>query len=162
VLQVTCGALVSKRDFEMVLGFHFGNLADDDLRAKLFMSHHHLNEGKKESKQEKAIPINLTFGDATHAHVVHKNASLRDVQQDVCRMFHQRFPAKKAILVDAMGRTFDEFIQKPFHRCKEGDNIIVRFNDTDDPYFYDWFDRKGSKLKLEEEIALEKIPPLVL
>ena len=86
---------------------------------------------------------------------------LGQVQKALCLAFGQRFPATKATLtVD--GETYDEFIQKPFHRCKEGDNIIVRFNDTDDPYFYDWFDRKGSKLKLEEEIALEKVPPLVL
>ena len=94
-------------------------------------------------------------------HVVHKNASLRDVQKDVCRMFHQRFPAKKARLI-ANGASFDEFIQKPFHRSKEGDIVTVLFSDTDDPYFYDLFDRKGSKLKLEEEIALEKVPPLVV
>ena len=40
--------------------------------------------------------------------------------------------------------------------------MTVLFSDTDDPYFYDLFDRKGSKLKLEEEIALESVPPLVL
>ena len=162
MLQATRGAPTSKRDFEVVLGAHFGDISDD-LRAKLFTSHHHLYEGKyaKETKQEKAIAINLTFGDATHVHVVSKNASLRDVQKDVCRMFHQRFPAKKARLI-ANGANFDEFIHQPFHRSKEGDIVTVLFSDTDDPYFYDLFDRKGSKLKLEEEIALEKVPPLVL
>ena len=152
---------MSKSDFKAILGSQFGDLADD-LRAKLFTSHHHLYQGKKkESTKEKPIAINLTFGDATHAHVVQKNASLRDVQKDVCRMFRQRFPAKKARLI-ANGANFDEFIQKPFHRSKEGDIVTVLFSDTDDPYFYDLFDRKGSKLKLEEEIALEKVPPLVL
>ena len=93
---------MSKSDFEAILGSQFGDLADD-LRAKLFTSHYHLCQGKKKEPTE--IAINLTFGDATHAHVVHKNASLRDVQKDVCRMFRQRFPAKKAALVDANGRT---------------------------------------------------------
>ena len=76
-------------------------------------------------------------------------------------MFRQRFPAKKANLI-ANGTIFDEFIQQPFHCCKDGDLVTVVFSDTDDPYFYDLFDRKGSKRKFEEEIAMEKVPPLVL
>ena len=148
--------------FEMVLGRRFGDITDD-FRANLLMSHLRLYGDKcaEEPTEEKHIAVNLTFGDEAYVHVVHKNTSLRGVQKDVCRMFHQRFPAKKAKLI-ANGTRFDDFIQQPFRFCKEGDVVTVVFIDTDDPYFYDLCDRKGSKLRLQEEIALEKVPPLVL
>ena len=92
-------------------------------------------------EQEKHIAVNLTFGDEAYVHVVHKNTSPRGVQKDVCRMLHQRFPAKKAKLI-ANGTRFGDFTQLPFRFCKEGDIVIVLFSDTDDPYFYDLRDRR--------------------
>ncbi len=85
---------------------------------------------------------------------VERTSSLADVQQLLCRFYRQSFPAKKAVLTsdDVL---FDAFVQCPFKTCNEGAAYEVKFVDTDDPFFYDKFDRIGLTIKLEEEVAYD-------
>ena len=66
---------------------------------------------------------------------------LRDVQEVICRLFHKTFPATKACIVERAW-THDDFFNQPFLNSADGDVMRVRFIKTDDPYFYDKFDRK--------------------
>ena len=66
---------------------------------------------------------------------------LRDVQEVICRLFHKTFPATKACIVERAW-TYDDFFNQPFLNSADGDVMRVRFIKTDDPYFYDKFDRK--------------------
>ena len=77
--------------------------------------------------------------------------SLRDVQRELCALFHQRFPFMKASLTinDA---TYDSFQDMPFAEHAAGSTFAVTFSQTDDPYFYDLADRIGSRVSLEEEM----------
>ena len=87
---------------------------------------------------------------------VERTSSLADVQQLLCRFYRQSFPAKKAVLTsdDVL---FDAFGQYPFKTCSEGATFEVEFVDTDDPYFYDKFDRIGLNIGLEEEVAYDDV-----
>ncbi len=53
-----------------------------------------------------------------------------------------------------LDNTYDAFVQYPFKACSEGATFEVEFLDTDDPFFYDKFDR-GPKIELEEEVAYD-------
>ena len=50
--------------------------------------------------------------------------------------------------------TYDAFVQYPFKTCNEGAIFEIEFDKTDDPFFYDKFDR-GPKIELEEEVAYD-------
>ncbi len=84
---------------------------------------------------------------------VERTSSLADVQQLLCRFYRQSFPAKKAVLTsdDVL---FDAFCQYPFKTCSDGAIFTIKFENTDDPFFYDKFDR-GPKIELEEEVAYD-------
>ena len=84
-------------------------------------------------------------------------STLRDVQQRLCKMFGRPFPKTKCLL-DVAGVKYEDFIEKPF------DDIVVDFTPcyvyfqpTDDPYFYDWEDRKGAKMTLREEVEIGEV-----
>ena len=66
---------------------------------------------------------------------------LRDVQEIICRLFRKTFPATKACIVE-QAWTHDDFFNQPFLNSADGDVMRVSFIKTDDPYFYDKFDRK--------------------
>ncbi len=85
---------------------------------------------------------------------VERTSSLADVQQLLCRLYRQSFPGMKAIAT-SNGVLFDVFGQYPFKNCSEGAAYEVKFVDTDDPFFYDKFDRIGLTIKLEEEVAYD-------
>ena len=85
---------------------------------------------------------------------VERTSSLADVQQLLCRLYLQSSPARKAVLT-SNDVLFDVFVQYPFKTCNEGATFEVEFVDTDDPFFYDKFDRIGFKIELEEEVAYD-------
>ena len=84
---------------------------------------------------------------------VERTSSLADVQQLLCRLYRQSFPAKKAIMT-SNGLLFDVFVQYPFKNSNEGAMYEVEFENTDEVLFYDKFDR-CLNITLEEEIAYE-------
>ena len=75
---------------------------------------------------------------------VDSDASLRELQALVCKLFRQRFPATKATLIVG-DDVYDEFIQVPFRGCFGCVEATVTFGPTDDPYFYDLRDRRSGK-----------------
>ena len=80
--------------------------------------------------------------------------SLRDVQEQVCRLYHKPFLATKVCL-GLNGKTYDEFMEKPFWGCDDKTMFDVEFMQTDDPYFYDLRDRRGPrKPTVELELML--------
>ena len=80
-------------------------------------------------------------------------ATLGEVQQLICRRFRRSFPSMKAMLT-VEGKKYDEFVQCPFKMCRDRSVVEVRFIPTDDPHFYDVFDRVfRMKITLEEEMA---------
>ncbi len=83
-----------------------------------------------------------------------RQTSLRAIQRDLCKHFHQRFPAMKAILKHG-NEKYDEFSDLPFKHCREGAVLDVSFEKTDDPYLYDLADRVGPKMTFEEEIVYD-------
>ena len=85
---------------------------------------------------------------------VARASSLADVQQFLCRLYRQSFPARKAVLTSD-DNTYDVFGQYPFKTCSEGVTFEVEFVDTDDPLFYDKADRIGIKIELDEEVAFD-------
>ncbi len=72
---------------------------------------------------------------------VSEDTFLGALQKPLCGYFGQRFPFMKAVLV-VENEEFDEFFSKPFSKCSEGGSAVVTFREnTDDPFFYDLFDR---------------------
>ena len=86
---------------------------------------------------------------------VRNETTLRDVQKQLCKMFGRPFPKTKCLL-DVAGVKYEDFIERPFQ-----DLVVdftpcrIYFEPTDDPYFYDLEDRKGSKVTLHEELEIE-------
>ena len=75
---------------------------------------------------------------------VDSDASLRELQALVCKLFRQRCPATKATL--AVGEAvYDDFMHDPFENCSRSVEATVTFAPTDDPYFYDLRDRRPGK-----------------
>ena len=93
------------------------------------------------------MQIDVAFENMTTTLQVDFQTPLGMVQKALCRAFHQSFPQKKAIL-EIKNDTYDEFIQQPFSECSEGTIVTVRFQQTDDPFFYDCFDRNPDHIWL--------------
>ena len=86
---------------------------------------------------------------------VRNGTTLRDVQKTLCKMFGQSFPKSKCSL-DVAGVKYEDFIEKPFEDIvADFTPCSIYFEPTDDPYFYDLEDRKGSKVTLHEELEIE-------
>ena len=87
--------------------------------------------------------------------VLPKTTQLRDVQKDLCDSFKERFPKKLASL-KVYDKTYDDFMDCPFEDVLgEQIEVLVTFQDTKDPYFYDLIDRKMMKYTIEEEMEWE-------
>ena len=99
------------------------------------------------------LRVAFQFDDVEESCEVDRASSLADVQQLLCRLYRQSFPAKKAVLTS--DNTYDAFVQYPFKTCNEGAIFEVKFENTDEVLFYDKFDRIGMKIELDEEVAFD-------
>lgn len=167
ILQITHEVPTPKTTLLNIFNVHFGD-STGQLKSQLLNSYHHIykgkytKSGKPRPRRQKLINIVLiTMGGEQHDFVCDKSASLGEVQKDICKLFCLPFPSTSAELA-VNGRHFHEFIQKPFHRCKENMSVNVVFDHTRNPFFYDLADRKGSKMTLEEEVLADSLSPLVL
>lgn len=85
---------------------------------------------------------------------VQPNTQLRDVQAALCKMFRQRFPSTMAVvLID--GVAFTSFQARPFVACAEGQEVLVHFQQSDDPFFYDLADRRGPRATVEDQFLFD-------
>ena len=91
-----------------------------------------------------------------HTCEVNKRTRLADVQRPICRLFKKRFPITKATLA-TRGGFFDEFMQQPFLETSDGDIVVVSFEQTDEPLFFDLADRAPHRAwaAAEEELKFE-------
>ena len=81
---------------------------------------------------------------------------MRDMQRELCCLYKERFQKKMAsLIVDST--PFDDMAESPFVAVP-GDSVDaeVIFTDTNDPFFYDWFDRRSTKVPLSEEMLWEQ------
>ena len=84
---------------------------------------------------------------------VPKNCCLRDIQRDLCLSFKERFP-KMLAKVTVHGVEHDDFEDMPFASVTdETVDAIVAFEESTDPFFYDFADRRMPKA--DEELAWE-------
>jgi hypothetical protein len=83
---------------------------------------------------------------------------LRDLQQGLCEAFRASFPSEMAVVTTDTGKCFEDFQSVPFkdvpHEIVEV-QARVEFLATDNPYFYDVWDRRGRKVSLQEEMRWE-------
>jgi len=142
---------VGREGLERAMEEHFRDV-DAKLRSQLCLAYHHVHFGKFAKGSRSRAPRRRTVtlllrtvgGGAPHAtFAVERNASLRECQQELCKLFKNTFPKYKASLVFTGVRVFHDFMDRPFRRCAPTDEAVVVFTETDDPYFYDVFDRCG-------------------
>ena len=95
---------------------------------------------------------------AEHDITVSWGTRLRDIQEQVCMLYHKPFPSTKVCL-GLNGKTSDELMDKPFWGSADKTVFDVVFMQTDDPYFYDLRDRRGPRQpKVELELMLVSDP----
>jgi len=166
VVMVASG--LPKKQFTELLKAYFGERLTDKLRSQIFLAHHHVFLGKFAKSACPRAPrqhnISLLLRAVSGAPVVtiavDRNLPLRECQQDICKRFKKSFPRFKACLVfqgPAGPRVYNDFIQYPFRKCPPSDEATVVFEETDDPYFYDLRDRRGTK----KSVKGCYVPPLI-
>jgi hypothetical protein len=100
------------------------------------------------------LHLRANGGDAFVPFEVKPDVHLRDVQSELCRLFRQRFPTTMAVVfID--GTTFDGFQTQPFAACSDGQEVLVHFQQTDDPFFFDLADRRGPRATVEDQFHFE-------
>ena len=122
----------------------FGEALTNKLRGQLLFSYHIMQRGRR----HRFVKVNLKSalsGDDVHQTRICKDWRLRDVQAKICRLFGKSFPATKAALV-INGKRYTSFLDRPFTQCEPGSGVQVMFSATNDPYFYDWQQRRSRKL----------------
>jgi len=82
--------------------------------------------------------------------VPNKNTELRDLQQEICRAFRQRFPWQTATLLVG-DRLYDEFGHTPFAAGPPEHVCVVTFEGTRDMYWVDHLFRDKKKKTSEED-----------
>lgn len=100
------------------------------------------------------IQVRVVRGDAAVQLEVQSDVWLRDVQAVLCKAFRQRFPVMMATLC-VRGTSFDSFKKQPFLECVDGEEVLVSFVPTDDPFFYDLNDRRGCRTTVLEDLEAE-------
>jgi hypothetical protein len=107
---------------------------------------------------EKSLFVRFSCGEVERMLPVFRYQRLRDLQESLCEAFHARFPAEMAVITTDTGNCFEDFQTVPF----EGVPVeivevhaTVKFLQTDNPYFYDVWDRQLRKVSLEEEMRWE-------
>jgi len=87
--------------------------------------------------------------------VVDTAVLLRDLQELLCTTFKYPFP-KTMVSLRVDGATYDDFLQQPFAKGVPDEPCVVRFADTDNPYFYDLRDRRMAPAR---EALSPRAPP---
>ena len=107
------------------------------------------------------ITVRERRGDGTTASLPIKNdrVRLRGLQEDLCLKFKKPFPETMASLT-VNGIQYEEFNEQPFKCNYPLGECVVEFKKTDNPLFYDEWDRRKNKLTLEQEMNPQARPPL--
>ena len=122
----------------------FGEALTNKLRGQLLFSYHLMKRGRR----HRFVKVNLKsalsgyVGPQTR---ICKDWSLRNVQAKICRLFGKSFPATMAALI-INGKRYTSFLDRPFTRCDPGCDVQVVFRATNDPYFFDWEQRRSRRV----------------
>ena len=112
------------------------------------------------------VKLCAVSGDA-HELTVARCARLREVQEQICRLFRKSFPATK-VCIAVGSHNYDEFLDMPFASCVDNAVLSVVFISTDDPYFYDLADRRrgprtpAADLELRLSASPLSLPPPIV
>ena len=88
-----------------------------------------------------------------------RQTELRYLQKPICRAFGERFPRMAATLhVGHM--VYDDFAHVPFAAGRPTGPCVVVFEESDDPFWYDYADRKCKGPNLEEEMR-QSVPAVL-
>ena len=123
---------------------HFAAALTNKLRGQLLFSYHLMKRGRR----HRFVKVNLKSalsGDDVHQTRICKDWSLRNVQAKICRLFGKNFPATKAAVI-INGKRYTSFLDRPFTRCDPGCDVQVVFRATNDPYFFDWEQRRSRRV----------------
>jgi hypothetical protein len=105
------------------------------------------------------LSVRFSSGQVERVMLVRRPQRLMDLQKDLCRTFHARFPAEMAVITTFAGKRFEDFETMPFKEVPEDMVEVlatVEFLPTDNPYFYDVRDRREKKVSLEEEMCVKE------
>ncbi len=83
---------------------------------------------------------------------------LRDLQQLLCKQFHKAFPSHCAAVV-VEGSPHTHFHSQPFLAAaarRDVVDVLVAFErNVEDPFWYDWADRRMGRATVEDEFLFE-------
>ena len=115
-------------------------------------------EGAEATVMEK-MEVTFNYAGETKILMVKRSQALRDVQQLLCRAFHQRFPMQAACLKIA-GIVYDDFEDMPFLTLEdaEAQDVQVEFELASDMYHFDVIDRR----RQPSQDPFDEIPELAL
>jgi len=107
-----------------------------------------------------SIKFNALSGGECIFMVEPKTTTLRDVQPILVKWLGVNFPKNSAVLMNADGKVFTEFIDQPFQNSDDGDTFTVTVELTTDMFFYDLARREKSKVTLDVDASNEDVDHL--
>ena len=92
---------------------------------------------------EGKLEVAFNYAGETKILMVQRSQALRDVQQLLCRAFHQHFPMQAASL-EIAGILYDDFEDMPFITLEDArmPEVDVEFELASDMYHFDMIDRR--------------------
>lgn len=89
-----------------------------------------------------------------------ETTTLRDVQPILVKWLGVNFPKNSAVLMNASGEIFTEFVDRPFQNAGNGDTFTVAVGLTTDMFFHDLERREKSKVTLDVDASNEDVDHL--
>ena len=104
----------------------FGKALTADLRSHIGLAYHHCHHGdEKSGRKAKTVTLHLrsAAGDLQKVELK-RNCTLGNAQEVVCARFNKEFPCTKVLpVIKNVLRT--SFSERPFQRCRTGDEVFV-------------------------------------
>ena len=124
-------------NIETVFADFLGEDSTDGLTSELFVAYRKLVLEKDTSiicrEPRKMTLLCRSLSGEEKDLPVAKTTSLREIQHELCNLFHKPFPHAKATLTIG-NQVFDQFIQQPFQTCNGSFvQAEITFKQTDDP-----------------------------
>ena len=107
------------------------------------VSSHSISGTRQSATVKEKLEVAFSYAGETKILMVQRGQALRDVQQLLCRAFHQHFPMQAASLKIA-GILYDDFEDMPFITLEDArmPEVDVEFELASDMYHFDMIDRR--------------------
>ena len=107
------------------------------------VSSHSISGTRQSATVKEKLEVAFSYAGETKILMVQRSQALRDVQQLLCRAFHQHFPMQAASLKIA-GILYDDFEDMPFITLEDArmPEVDVEFELASDMYHFDMIDRR--------------------